>query len=126
MGVHDARTNVYTQTFAEVSTGAGANSANVTLSLPPWADAITSVTSASSNITSDSPTAADYNAISRILTVGGLASASTRTLSISYDIASLSLDGLSGINAFLLLILIIVVLSVLAIIGRAFYEFLLH
>jgi hypothetical protein len=84
----DARTEAHTENFAGVSTGSGVYSANVTLSQDIFDNTVLSVTSVSSNITGDAPTAATYNSVSNVLNVSGLTAGSTRTLSIGYDMES--------------------------------------
>lgn len=95
----DAQTDDYTQNFAGVSTGAGEYSANFTLSQDLFEDNTVSVSSISSNISGDSPSASAYNSVSRVLTAGGLQESQTRTISVTYDIEDPSLP--AGVVVFL-------------------------
>lgn len=119
--LHDARVDSYTQSFAEVTTAPGATSANATMAIALWGDSITAV-SVSSNITADTPAASAYNKVSRTLTIGGLVSNQTRTLTAEYEIASVN-ENASVLNPFLTTIAIIMVLSIIGVFARAIYEF---
>lgn len=120
--LHDAKVDEFSQTYAEISTGAGVTSANVTLSEDLWNSAIPSVLSASSNISGDSPSASAYNEVSRILTVGGLKSSSIRTIEVNYEIETTREDAAS-LGVFLTIIAFIMILSIIGLFARAIYEF---
>ena len=90
--IDNASTDEYTQTFAGIDTGAGAFTANVTLSKNIYLDDASKVKEISSNITSDTPSASSFNAVSHVLTVGGLNESSARTLAVVYYIESPSIE----------------------------------
>lgn len=87
--VESFRTDILEQSYS-VDTTVGANSANVSLSSALWNDNIAYVTSLSSNITSDAPVAASYNATSAVLLITGLADNTSRTITLSYKTAGLA------------------------------------
>lgn len=120
--LHDARTGDYEQTFAEITTGVGVTSSNVTLAQDIWADSIASVTSITSNITGENPSAAAFNSTSRTLTIGGLGSNDIRDLLVGYEIENPSLEGFSGVSVFLVVVAWVIVLSILGLVARAIYE----
>ena len=101
-GIHDARTDTFEESFASTTTAAGVVSANVSLSYNLFADAAANVNSVSSNITSDSPSASTYNTVGDILLVTGLTASQTRTLTVNYDIASVTLAELPNLDPLLL------------------------
>lgn len=115
------RTQEYTQTFAGVTTGAGAYSANVSLSEGAFNDSQLAVKSVSSNESADSPSAADYNSVSKALEVGGLDESSIRTLSVIYLVDSTSLP--SGFGTFFGLIRWFWIFAITGLIGGAIYAF---
>lgn len=117
-GLHDCRTEQYTQNFAEISTGAY-TSANVSLSQTLYGDDISSVSSVSSNISGDSPSANTYNPVSKILNVGGLISDSERTLSVTYEISDQDLDIFTGLSALLIMAGLFLLVVILGLFGGA-------
>lgn len=90
--IRDTRTDQLEQSFAGVTTGAGAYSANVTLSDSLSDSHVIAVSDITSNVTSDTPSAYTYNSVSKVLTVSGLNDSHTRTLVITYDIENASLN----------------------------------
>lgn len=122
--LHDVRTDNYDQSFAEVSTGAGENAANVTLALTLWNDTVQSVSEISSNITGEVPTAAGYNSVSKVLTVGGLHSATDRTLVVTFETTSVTTDEVPAVVLFVIIISVLVVMGVFAFIGAALWDML--
>lgn len=121
--VIDAQTDDYTMNFAGVTTGAGAYAANVTLDQDLYDDNAVSVSSISSNFTSDTPSANAYNSVSGVLTVGGLEQSATRTLSVTMDIDSPSLpDGMSVFMRLIMWFLIVVLLGLLIGAVYAFFQ----
>ena len=119
--VNDAQVQEYTQTFAGVTTGAAVYSANVTLSEDLHNDSPISVTDSSSNITSDSPSAATYNSVSGVLTVEGLDASQTRTLSITYEIGSTILP--TGVSVFFTMSIWFWLFAIIGMIAGAIYAF---
>ncbi|MDD5511755.1 MAG: hypothetical protein PHI12_13230, partial [Dehalococcoidales bacterium] len=90
--IDDARTDEYTETFAGISTAAGVYSANFTLAEPLYYNSLVFVEEISSNATTDVPSAASYNTVSRLLTVNGLDQSLTRTLSVTFLIESATIE----------------------------------
>lgn len=88
----NASSDEITNITAELTTAAGQTSANITLSNLIYNSTISKITSISSNISSDTPAAFTFNALSKILTISGLASDSTRTIEITYRSESENLD----------------------------------
>ena len=119
--INDAQVEEYTQTFAGVATGAAVYSANVTLSEDLYNDNVISVTDSSSNITSDSPSAATYNSVSGVLLVEGLDASQMRTLSITYEIASTLLA--SGMGIFFTMSIWFWLFAIIGMIAGAIYAF---
>lgn len=81
--IFDFRTDELEQTFS-VTTGSGETTANVTLSNSLWQDDVAHA-EATSNNTSDAPSAQSYNTTSRQLLVGGLVADTTHTLTVTYN-----------------------------------------
>jgi nitrogen fixation protein FixH len=82
VSINDAQTSTYTQTSAGVVT-TNNYSANIALNQAIHKDAITSITGITSNLTTDTPGPATYNATSKVLTVSGLTANTTRTLTLA-------------------------------------------
>lgn len=118
---HDAQTQDYTQTFAGVSTAAGVYSANVTLGQDVYDDSLVGITSITSNITGDSPTAAAFNSVSRVTTVNGLTADTIRTLSVTYEIDSTIVP--AGVSAFFSISNWFYIFAILGMIAGAIYAF---
>ena len=118
-GIHDARTDTFEESFASTTTAAGVVSANVSLSYNLFADAAANVNSVSSNVTSDSPSASTYNTVGDILLVTGLTASQTRTLTVNYDIASVTLAELPNLDPLLLAMTYWWVLAIMGLIGGA-------
>jgi hypothetical protein len=70
---------------ATVTTGAGATTANVTLTADLFQDDTAEVTDISSNISGESPAASTYTAATNVLLVSGLNSSATHALVITYN-----------------------------------------
>lgn len=119
--IDDAITDSYSQSISGVTTGAGAYAENVTLGRAPYSDDYASVTGVSSNLSSDSPTASGYNSVSRALEVSGLEESLTRTLTISYEIDSVTLP--AGVATFLTLWRWFWIFVITGLIGGAIYAF---
>lgn len=117
----DALTQEYIQSFAGVDTGAGVNTANFTLGRSLYNDDTTSVSSVSSNITPDTPSAASYNSVSKLLVVSGLEESQSRTLTVEFMIDSTTLP--SGASAILTLTRWFWIFTILGMIGGAIYAF---
>lgn len=122
-GIHDVRTDEYTQNYTSVTTGAAVTQANVVLSNDLWNDVITSVVSISSNVTGDIPTADNYTALTHTLKVGGLLPATTHSLSVDYEIESITLSELPAISGLFLAIVYLMALAVLGLVAGAIYVF---
>ena len=90
--IDSAITDEYSQSISGVTTGAGEYAANATLGRAIYNDDDSSVTSISSNTSTDTPSAASYNSVSKIVEVSGLDESITRTLTIEYLIDSTTLD----------------------------------
>lgn len=116
-----AATDDYTQTFSAVTTGAGATSANVTLAQEIYNDHINQVTSVTSNITNDSPSATYYNTVSRALQVGGLEESGERTLSVTFHTDSSTMP--TGMEAFWTFLRWFYVFMIIGFAGGAIYSF---
>ncbi len=86
--IDDGLSQTYSYSASGVATGAGVYSANVTLPQALYNSSVVYVNSISSNTSSDAPSAASYNSVSKVLTVSGLDEALTHTLTISYQISS--------------------------------------
>jgi len=119
--VDDAITESYTQSISGVTTGAGEYTENITLSRSIYNNDTTSITSISSNITSDSPTAAGYNTVSRQLEVSGLDASQTRTLAVNFLIESTVIP--AGSVMFLTLYRWFLVFMIIGMAGGAIYAF---
>lgn len=90
--IDSAITDEYSQSISGVTTSAGEYAANVTLGRSVYNDDDSSVTSISSNTSTDTPSAASYNSVSKSLEVSGLDESITRTLTIEFLIDSTTLD----------------------------------
>lgn len=121
--VDSARTETFSQNVAGVTTGASEYTSNATLSRALYDDDASNVTSITSNITADSPSADSYNSVSRLLTIGGLNQSTTRTISITYEIDSTIIDDYTGMSTFLTLYLWLIVFVVLGLLVAAVYAF---
>ena len=86
--IMDFRTDEPSESYT-VATGAGATTANVTLSNTLWDDDTSSI-SMTSNATLDSPTVSAYNTSTRVLTVAGLQASTSRTLTVTYSTEGLA------------------------------------
>lgn len=120
---HDARVTTFEQSYSEVSTPAAVTSANITLSYDLYADAVANVVSSTSNITGDTPSASAYVSVSRQLTVSGLASNTSRTLTVDYEIADPALAELPTIDAILLVAVFLYFIAILGLIAGAIYSY---
>lgn len=96
--IDDGITDDYSQSFAGVTTGAGEYSENVTLSRALYNNDADSVTSVSSNVSSDSPTAGTYNTVSHAVEITGLEQSQVRTVTVNFEIDSTSLP--TGVATF--------------------------
>ena len=95
--INTAVTENYAQSFAGVTTDNATYAANVTLGKSLFRNNTTAVVGIASNVTSDTPTASGaYNSITKKLEVSGLNVSQTRTLSVSFMIASTSLPTGAG------------------------------
>ena len=90
-GIYDFRTDVREDSF-NVTTGVGETTADVVLVKSLYDDDISTVTALSDNAT-DTPTVDSYDTATRALTVGGLQADSSREITVSYDVYSLTGGG---------------------------------
>jgi hypothetical protein len=119
--LHDARVDINTESHTTLVTGVAETTSNVTLGQPLFGDAVTGVTSISSNNTLDTPTAYSYNTVSRLLTISGLVVGATRTLTIDYEIASESLAELPSAGAFIPIFAYLIIFGILGLIAGAIF-----
>lgn len=119
--IDDGITDPYTQSISGVTTGAGEYAENVTLGRAVYNDDDSSVTSISSNISGDTPTASAYNTTSHALEVSGLAASQTRTLTVTFNIDDPSLP--TGVSTFLGLMRWFWVFIITGMAGGAVYAF---
>lgn len=117
----NAEIDEYTQTFNSVTTGAGETSVNVTLTQDPLDDAVADIISISSNTTVDDPSAAAFYTTDNDLEVSGLAASTTRTLQVTYAIASASLP--TGMAVFFDVMKWFYVFCIIGLLGAAIYAF---
>jgi len=122
LGIHDARISHFEQTFAGVTTGAGVYAANVTLSQDIFDYDYTTV-AISSNNTNDTPSSANYTALTNYLLVNGLSAGEVRTLLVDYEISSTILDDVPGLSNIFIVFIVIIVFMVLGILAGAIYTF---
>jgi len=85
-GTHEVRTDPATAT-GNVTTGGGITTGTVSLAGNGglYQDSTDSITSLTSDLGTDTPTASSYNVATDVLTVGGLTAASTRTVTVAYE-----------------------------------------
>lgn len=119
--IDNALTQEYDQTFAGVNTAAGAYAVNVTLGRDIYNDDSVSILDISSNISTDTPSAASFNSVSRALEVGGLDQSQTRTLAVNYLIDSTTL--VEGMTTFLILFRWFYLFILIGMAGGAIYAF---
>ncbi|OGO00999.1 MAG: hypothetical protein A2Y58_03240 [Chloroflexi bacterium RBG_13_51_52] len=119
--IDDALTEDYEQSFAGVSTSAGAFASNVTLGRSIYRDDSAAVSEITSNISSDTPSAASYNSVSRALEVGGLEESAARTLVINYAIDNPGLE--DAMATFLTLLRWFYLFILIGTAGGAIYAF---
>ena len=115
------QTAEYTETESGVTTGAGVTTANVTLNKELWQDDEGNVTSITSNITGESPTADSYVTTTKLLTVAGLDVSETRTLIITYEYESLS-DTYTGLKEFTRLSPFLIMVAILFVVLGGTYK----
>lgn len=116
-GILDFRTDSVSDDFS-VTTNATASTAQVQLTNTLW-EGETVYASVSSNTTADSPTMTGYTAASKALDIGGLASNTTRILTVTYRTFALTnFPGAdTGIRFFpALLVLAVVAIPLLAVV----------
>lgn len=95
--INTSVTENYTQSVAGVATAGSNYAANITLGKSLFKNNTVAVTSISSNVSTDNPTASgQYNSVGKVLEVSGLDSGQTRTLTASFLIASTSLPTGAG------------------------------
>jgi len=96
--VYDYRTDLRTDSFPTVDTGAIATTASVTLFTTIY-DADTDTLTIISDLSTDAPVYASYNATNRALGLSGLTANTTRAITASYDITALS--GADALDTFM-------------------------
>lgn len=89
---HELQTDAATQSFAAVTTGAGETAADVVLTVDPYKDRTTSITSITSDnvLDVDPLVAATYTTATNTLHVTGLVASQSRTLTVNYEIDALT------------------------------------
>lgn len=104
----DIKTDVVTQGFANMTTGANETEAVATLSLSLYDDTVLSVDDITSNKEADYPVAQSYSKATKQLTIGGLVENSTRVLMVDYKVDGLTdytgIATMAGIAPFLIFI----------------------
>lgn len=110
--VDSARGKEYTQTVPNVTTTDGTTAA-VTLLKDPLGDDVTNIVSVISNSTDDTPAADAYVTATNELTVIGLATAATRTLTVTYNYARLD----SGSDRFMTILGFLIIVALVVYIG---------
>lgn len=114
-------TQHYTQAIAGVTTGGATYQADITLGRSLYNNDTTAVVGISSNISSDAPTAANWSAPLKRLTVSGLEQSSTRTLAVEMLIDRVNLP--SGAADFLTLLRWFWVFACIGFAGGSIYAF---
>jgi hypothetical protein len=110
----DFRTDVYTNNYTNVDTGAGVTNASVTLSRELWRENTDEVVSIASNNTNDVPVAEGYVTASQLLYIKGLEANSSRNFTVQYNIDDLEeYSGLSEISGLSPLILFLAFIGVI-------------
>lgn len=108
MAIYNYRTDVREDSF-NYETGGAETTANVSLHTPIYDDDTNTVTILS-DLATDIPLFASYNATTRLLDMTGMTVASNRTIRVSYDVNSLAdhdaLDTFIGWIPFIWIILI--------------------
>lgn len=98
IAIDNAITDTYEQTISGVTTGAGSYNATVTLGRALYNEDAVSITSISSNVTSESPSAASYNTVNHQVVVTGLEANKTHTLAFTFLIDNTTLpDGMTTV-----------------------------
>ena len=116
-----ALTEEYTQSIAGVATATGNYTANVTLGQSVYNNTASSITGISSNITSDTPTAASYNSTSKSALISGLEGNTSRTLTLAFLIDNPDLD--DGMSVFIHLLRWFYIFIIVGLSGGAIYAF---
>lgn len=119
--IDDSITQESTQSISGVSTGEGEYTANVTLYRDIYNDETQSIIEITSNTTSDAPSAASYNSVSRVLLVSGLDESVTRTFTVEFLIDSTTIP--TGAAAFISLLRWFWVFIIVGMCGGAIYAF---
>jgi len=96
------RTDVYTDNFTNVATGAGVTNTSVSLNQDLWRANTVEVVSIASNNTNDNPSTESYVSSSLALYIKGLEANSSRNFTVQYNINALEeysgLSELSGLT----------------------------
>lgn len=110
--VDSARGKEYVQTVPNVTTTDG-TTATVTLLKDPVDNDVTNVITITSNSTDDTPAVDAYVTASNSLSVIGLAEATTRTLTVTYNYARLD----SGSDRFMTILGFLIIVAIVIFIG---------
>lgn len=122
VSIQDARTDTYTQQFGDISTAANVTTANLTLATEVWEDAVSSITGITSSISTETASADAYNTSGRLLTVGGLASAASRNLTVEYLYQASTVSDLQTTEYLFTVVIWFMVLVVLGLLFAAVYH----
>lgn len=115
--VGDFRTNEQTAAY-DVTTGAGATTANITVTEPVYNGATANI-AVSSNDTDDAPIPSIYTSASKKITITGLAESTTRRLTFVYKISGL--DDYIGAEVGAAALPLMLIIGIMGIIGGAIY-----
>ena len=118
--VNDFRSEEYTESHGVVVTGVGDTSANLTLTQDLFLKDNAQVESVTSNVTADVPLISTYTSASDKLLITGLVASTTRTLAVTYNIASL--DNFYGVDLATRVIPMFLVLGVIGLVAAAVYS----
>ncbi len=87
--ITDFRSTAREATYND-TTGAGVDTANVTLPLSVLDDSLSNITSVTSNNTADAPLATSFTSSTRVLVISGLHDSDSRLLTVGYRSPSLN------------------------------------
>lgn len=121
IAIDSSITEDYEQSISGVATAAGVYSANTTICRDLYNDDSVAISTITSNVTDDSPTAAAYNSVSRVVLVTGLTANTTRTLTFDFMIDSTTLN--TGAAVFIGLLRWFYVFMVIGMAGGSIYAF---
>jgi hypothetical protein len=126
MSLHSAQMDSFSQSFTNITTSPSDTSANLSLGLEIYNDNIVNVSSISSNITGDYPTAAYFAKSGYVLEVSGLLSNSVRTLTVNYGVPSDILSDIPGISPVMVFVIYLFIFGVIGLIVGALINSIQH